>query len=212
MESGGKMFSWLKNKLGIGYHNEIERKWLLKKNKYNYIDIPYVFIAQKYFLISKLKEKRIRKSVYYNSNEEKQKEKYTIDTKKGIGLIRKEKSREIKQSKFKRKFQQINGIPIKKKVYYLDYAKKYDLNYSLNLEIHRFIGKSSYFIEDLVEIEFEDKFDSEVVCRAIKEKGLFSSFLGEEVTNDSYYKNKYLYKRMNKGANKYENKRDSRKI
>lgn len=165
---------------------EIERKWILENDfgelKEKEKEGTYSIIIQKFLKVNPNEERRIRKRIRYLKGEKVNTE-YYIQEKYGTGLKRKEFTQKICKTKFNTLFYQDFNIPIKK--------IRFDLKLrNCNIEVDKFCGVSSHMTPDLIEIEFD--------CIERAENFEPPSFFGEEVTNDSGYKNKNIFLKMNK--------------
>jgi|AntRauTorckE6833_2_1112554.scaffolds.fasta_scaffold17044_3 CYTH domain-containing protein len=175
------MFKFIK-KLFKNDDEEIERKWLINDIP-NYIlkrttCMPYIQIKQKYLAINNVEEIRIRELKTYRKYTLMD-GKYYIGVKRGSGLVREEKRLPILKHTFNDLNSSNNDIPIMKTRY------QYDWKFGL-ITIDQYLNGD---VEMVAEVEF----NSEKEANNFVEPDWF----GKEVTDDSYYKNKNIFKRLN---------------
>lgn len=154
---------------------EIERKYLLKSSniieilKKDGINFNQESIVQFYTSISEHSETRLRKSD----------NKFTIATKRGIGMVREEKEESINKKLFNLAKKNILGEQITKSRYSFKFQ-----NFPANIDIY----EDNLLGLFILEIEFND----EDIAIRHKLPQIFEDEIIKEVTDDKKYKNKYL--------------------
>ncbi|MFW6281675.1 MAG: hypothetical protein ACOC1O_02620 [bacterium] len=168
---------------------EVERKFLLKYDLTMHdLNFPYIDIEQVYLIDNNFREVRVRKETFYLSDGLVADEIYSIMEKEGEGLSRKENYIYIEKEHYDIIVKNINKTPIIKRRFF---DKNKNNNEYKNFYLDVFLNHNSP-VDKMVEIEFHSEEDA-------KKYNSNLSFLGKEVTYDSNYKNKNIFKKINGG-------------
>lgn len=145
---------------------EIERKFLVQRPPNDVWDCPYSKVTQGYIMIAdKGGEVRLRQKD----------DKYYLTVKTGKGMVRSEYETEINKTQFEAVWPATKGRRIEKVRYRIAYQGKI-------IELDRYAGELTGLMT--AEVEFKSEEDSQ--------RFVPPEWFGEDVTNDSRYKNQSL--------------------
>ncbi|MBO7357626.1 MAG: CYTH domain-containing protein [Lachnospiraceae bacterium] len=142
---------------------EIERKFLIKENEFNYKEYPHKLYEQGYLSVDPVVRVRMEGNEY-------------VLTYKGSGMLsREEYNLPLTKESYEHLIKKADGIIIKKNRYFIPFDK-------YTIELDEFLGVHEGLIT--AEVEFESEEEALSFTPPV--------WFGEDVTYDVKYKNSYL--------------------